>query len=79
MNEGIRSMQKLIDPVCGMRVGRSGLRAEGYDDIAFCASICRDAFLADPARYVKLAGATRTTVEPPHSPGDLSDPNEETT
>lgn len=44
-------MKTLIDPVCGMTVSDSALRAEGYDDIAFCAPGCRTAFLASPASY----------------------------
>lgn len=39
------------DPVCGMTVGESALRAEGFDDVAFCSPGCRTAFLADPAAY----------------------------
>lgn len=45
-------MKTLIDPVCGMTVGEAALRAEGYDDVAFCAPGCRTAFLADPNRYI---------------------------
>lgn len=45
-------MTPLIDPVCGMRVGESALRTDGYDTVAFCAEGCRRAFLADPSRYM---------------------------
>lgn len=45
----------LHDPVCGMDVDESGLRAEGYDDFAFCAQGCLNAFQEDPARYVAAA------------------------
>jgi len=44
-------MKTYIDPVCGMTVGESALRADGFDDVAFCAPGCRAAFLADPSAY----------------------------
>ena len=34
----------MIDPVCGMAVGASDLRAEGYDEIAFCSELCLHTF-----------------------------------
>ncbi len=37
----------LTDPVCGMTVDDSALRAEGYDDFGFCSEGCRRAFLAE--------------------------------
>lgn len=39
------------DPVCGMTVDESGLRAEGYDQFRFCSPGCRTAFVADPGAY----------------------------
>ncbi len=39
-------MSKLIDPICGMEVDESALRAEGYNDVAFCSEGCRRAFIA---------------------------------
>ncbi len=48
-------MQKLIDPVCGMEVGEDALRAEGYDDVAFCCPACRKRFLDDPEAYLAKA------------------------
>ena len=44
-------MKTYTDPVCGMTVGESSLRADGFDDVAFCAPGCRTTFLADPAAY----------------------------
>lgn len=51
-----------LDPVCGMTVDETALRAEGHDDVAFCSPGCRTAFLADPAAF---AHATDS-----HSNGD---------
>jgi YHS domain-containing protein len=45
------TMAKLLDPVCGMTVDETALRADGYDDIAFCAPGCRTTFMADPTAY----------------------------
>lgn len=39
-------MRKLIDPVCGMVVDESSLRADGYEGVAFCSETCRDTFVA---------------------------------
>ena len=51
-------MAKLLDPVCGMTVDDTALRAAGYDDVAFCAPGCRTAFLKDPEAYPnRLDGA----------------------
>jgi xanthine dehydrogenase accessory factor len=51
-----RSPAQPTDPVCGMTVtgGPDGVRVE-YDDRAyyFCSVGCREAFSADPAKYVK--------------------------
>ena len=44
-------MAKLLDPVCGMTVDDTAIRAEGYVDVAFCAPGCRTAFLGDPDAY----------------------------
>lgn len=44
-------MTKLLDPVCGMTVDESALRAPGHDDVAFCAPGCRTAFVKDPDAY----------------------------
>jgi len=44
-------MAKLLDPVCGMTVDDTALRADGYDDVAFCAPGCRKRFLDDPDAY----------------------------
>ncbi len=44
-------MTTFLDPVCGMTVGESALRAEGFDGVAFCGPGCRAAFLADPSVY----------------------------
>ncbi len=53
-------MKTLMDPVCGMTVGESALRAEGYDNVAFCAEGCRRAFLADPPRYITTPAFDRS-------------------
>jgi Cu+-exporting ATPase len=48
-----------IDPVCGMEVDPEQAHDLGLEaDVAgrryvFCGDACRDAFIADPARYVK--------------------------
>ena len=44
-------MAKLLDPVCGMTVDDTALRAPGHDDVAFCAPGCRTAFLKDPKAF----------------------------
>lgn len=44
------------DPVCGMRVSRISAAAEAEHQgktYYFCAPLCRDAFLADPERYLR--------------------------
>ena len=38
------SALSMIDPVCGMAVGANDLRAEGYEDIAFCSDVCLQTF-----------------------------------
>ncbi len=50
-------MNTYNDPVCGMTVGESSLRADGYDEVAFCAPGCRAAFLADPSAYLSESTA----------------------
>ncbi|MCL1593267.1 MAG: hypothetical protein M3132_02805 [Actinomycetia bacterium] len=44
-------MTKLLDPVCGMTVDDTALRAPGHDDVAFCAPGCRTTFIKDPDAY----------------------------
>lgn len=46
------------DPVCGMKVGPDGLTV-GYRGTLyrFCSQACREAFLAEPKRYVQAATA----------------------
>ena len=44
------------DPVCGMVVSRLTAVAEAEyqrKTYYFCAQVCRDAFLADPLRYLR--------------------------
>lgn len=56
------------DPVCGMMVDVDphAIRAtHGGVDYYFCASGCRDAFVADPPRYV--APAETPVAEPAHT------------
>ena len=45
------------DPVCGMVVSRLTAVAEAEHQCKtyyFCAQVCRDAFLADPQRYLRV-------------------------
>jgi len=63
-NERKPDMTKLLDPVCGMQVDDTALRAEGYDAYAFCSPGCRKAFLADPERF--LAGASEDAEHEGH-------------
>ena len=51
-------MKTFTDPVCGMTVGESSLRADGYDNVAFCSPGCRTTFLADPSAYSSESPAT---------------------
>jgi YHS domain-containing protein len=55
-------MVTLTDPVCGMRVDESAFRADGYDDVAFCAPGCRSTFLADPSRYIAVSSRTEPAL-----------------
>ncbi len=59
----------MFDPVCGMQVGDSALRAEGYDQVAFCSEHCRRAFLADPQAYLDVAGGHSETDHAGHDAG----------
>jgi len=54
-------MKTFIDPVCGMTVGESSLRADGFEGVAFCAPGCRTAFLANPSAYLPEASAPAST------------------
>ncbi len=63
-------MNALQDPVCGMQVGDSALRAEGYDNVGFCSEHCRRAFLADPARYWAKAVSAPGSASAPEGEGD---------
>ncbi len=55
-----------VDPVCGMKVGASAPRAEGFEGVAFCSPGCRKAFLADPAAY----GFEAAVIKPEDEMGD---------
>lgn len=47
-------------PVCGMEIDQEQAPASGtYDDQTyyFCSQGCRDAFMADPGRYVGNTGS----------------------
>lgn len=51
-------MAKLLDPVCGMTVDDTALRAPRYGDVAFCAPGCRETFVDSPDGYpARLDGA----------------------
>jgi xanthine dehydrogenase accessory factor len=52
--------QEALDPVCGMTVSLAGARhraSHAGRDYYFCAAVCRERFLADPERYLAVAGA----------------------
>ncbi|HSJ83199.1 MAG TPA: heavy metal translocating P-type ATPase [Acidimicrobiia bacterium] len=55
---------ELSDPVCGMRVSSTALRADGHPELGFCSEHCRGSFLADPERYT-AATSTDDTAQPP--------------
>lgn len=58
-----------IDPVCGMSVRTEGSKSSVFRGTAyyFCSAEHRDAFEADPERYVGvLAGAGRESMEHHH-------------
>ena len=53
---GRTTTTKVIDPVCGMAVDPSTAAAETCHEgvrVFFCAEGCRDAFIANPARFTK--------------------------
>ncbi len=60
------------DPVCGMTVA-AGIRltVDGYPKYAFCSEHCREAFLAEPARY--MGGATGNRAMDEQEPADGDD------
>jgi YHS domain-containing protein len=41
------------DPVCGMAVGPDAAAVEGYPEYGSCSEHCRQAFIADPGRYLE--------------------------
>ncbi len=58
-----------VDPVCGMSVKTSGSKSSVYHDTVyyFCSAEHRDAFEADPERYVSSkGGAGRESMEHHH-------------
>jgi YHS domain-containing protein len=55
MHDASESTHEVLDPVCGMRFEESQSAATyRYEDKTyhFCAFGCRDAFAADPERYL---------------------------
>ena len=58
-----------VDPVCGMKVGVSAPRADGYEGVAFCSPGCRTAFLADPVAY----GFEKAEIKPESEIGGTDD------
>lgn len=48
-------VEKSKDVVCGMMVPRASAIKQTYEgtDYYFCADHCRDAFMADPKKYLK--------------------------
>ena len=55
--EGLKELLSGKDPVCGMAVEAAKAAAASIHDgktYYFCASACKDAFDADPAKYVKV-------------------------
>jgi Cu+-exporting ATPase len=73
-------MSTVQDPVCGMLVDPATTEWHSTHDgttYHFCAAGCKQAFDADPARYVTAAaaGATRERHEPPFTvTGDVAAP-----
>ena len=58
------------DPVCGMTVGRSALRVDGYPKLGFCSEHCRKTFVADPQRY---GGDAAAESAPETDEGEVSE------
>jgi len=49
-------MTMAVDPVCGMRVDTDDAAATAEHDgvvYSFCSEACRDAFVADPAFFLR--------------------------
>lgn len=42
----------MYDPVCGMTVGDAAPEVDGHPELAFCSEQCRQAFTANPDRYL---------------------------
>jgi YHS domain-containing protein len=60
------------DPVCEMTVCEGvRLTVDGYPEYGFCSQHCREAFLAEPARYVGEAAGDREMDE--QEPGERDD------
>ncbi|MBA2321672.1 MAG: YHS domain-containing protein, partial [Deltaproteobacteria bacterium] len=66
------SSEKLLDPVCGMRVDAKHPRGGFFDHAGttygFCNPKCRERFAADPERYLKPAAALVEAPSPPAPP-----------
>lgn len=62
------------DPVCEMTVCEGvRLTVDGYREYGFCSQHCREAFLAEPARYVGEAAGDKAMDG--QEPGERDDDN----
>ena len=62
------------DPVCEMTVCEGvRLTVDGYPEYGFCSQHCREAFLAEPARYVGEAARDKAMDE--QEPGEGNNDN----
>ena len=62
------------DPVCEMTVCEGvRLTVDGYPEYGFCSQHCREAFLAEPARYVGEAAEDKAMDA--LEPGERDDDN----
>jgi YHS domain-containing protein len=62
-DDGMRN--STVDPVCGMAVNPATVKWTAEHDgavVYFCSRSCRDRFAADPAAFIKSAGAANHAV-----------------
>lgn len=68
-------VERRRDPVCGMSVRLDAAAEEGLvvehdgQTVAFCREACRDAFLADPARFAAELATSAVSVAPAAADG----------
>ena len=51
------------DPVCGMNVGESALKVNGYPDYGFCSEHCRKSFSDNPEQYLAAVQTEHVQTE----------------